>query len=70
MLALMLVPDPWVHGSGWKMKKVNYNARECCIACYTMHGTIAYANHTNETIIYQIEAQALQYLTMFLGYAT
>ena len=51
--ALMLVPILWVHG--WKMKTVNHDARNHWVACYTVYGNMAYANHANETIIRQIQ---------------
>ena len=34
MLALMLVPIAWVHG--WKMEKVNHDARDHCIVVLRM----------------------------------
>ena len=68
MLALMLVPIPWVHG--WKMKNVNHHVSDRCIAYHAVSEATAYANHANETIDHQIQAQALQYPTMILGHVT
>ena len=57
MLASMFVPITWVHG--WKMKTMNHDAKDHCIACHTAYGAMAHANYTNETIIYQIQTKAL-----------
>ena len=63
MLALMLVPIPWVYG--WKMKNVNHNAKDHCIACYAAYGASTFANYANETIVHQIKIKTCSILQCF-----
>ena len=68
MLALMLVPIPWLHE--WKMKTVIHDARDHCVACHAAYGATAYANCANEAIVHQIQLQALKHPTIFLVHET